>query len=351
MNLRTLLFLCITSFVAKAQNSSSFINLFSADMKTGVGCYRIPALMTAKNGDILAAKDERMGSCDDLRSHENINIVLRRSTDNGETWSVIETLVDYPMGQSASDPSMILDEATGEIFLFFNYMNLKTEKGIYYFKMIKSKDNGKTWSAPIDLTSQISKPAWKKDFKFITSGRGIQLVNGTLMHTIVNMEKGLFLYKSEDHGETWSVIETAINPADESKVLELADGTLMINSRVNKTGFRYVHTSTDNGSTWNSKKETQLEDPGCNASFIRYTGNKNILLFSNANSKKERENLTIKASFDEGKTWSKTKTIYQGKAAYSSMTVLKNGDIGLFFEKDDYSENAFIRIKTDWLNN
>jgi sialidase-1 len=355
MNFKIILFLFLTSFTSYSQKKNNldgdleFVNLFSADMKAEVGCYRIPALMTAQNGDVLAVIDERMNLCDDLRTHKNINIVMRKSSDNGKTWTPIETLIDYPLGQSASDPSMLLDEVTGEIFLFFNYMNLVTEKGIYYFKMIKSKDNGNTWSEPLDITSQVSKPDWKNDFKFITSGRGIQRANGTLMHTIVNLEKGLFLFKSEDHGKTWSLLETPIKPGDESKVLELKDGSLMINSRVNKLGYRYVHTSIDNGKTWHSKKENQLQDPACNASFIRFNLDNNVLLFSNANSKNKRENLTIKASFDEGKTWSNSKIIFPGKAAYSSMTVLKNGDIGVFFEKDDYTENAFVRINKDWL--
>lgn len=355
------LLLFLTSFFwnqkvnAQSENEAiQLVNLFSSDLKKGVSCYRIPAITTALNGDVIVAIDERVPSCGDLKWSNNINIVMRRSSDNGTSWSEIETIVDYPLGESASDPSMILDEITGELFLFFNYMNLDLEKDVYYLKMVSSKDNGKTWSTPIDLTSQITKPEWKKDFKFITSGRGIQTKSGELIHTIVNLEKGLFLFKSQDHGKTWKLLETAILPADESKVMELSDGILMINSRVNNSGIRYVHTSNDGGITWISKPENQLIDSGCNASFIRYSsknkkGSKNILLFSNTNSKDSRENLTVKISYDEGKTWSKGKTIYAGSSAYSSMTILKNGDIGLFFEKDDYKENVFLRLSLAWL--
>ncbi len=332
----------------------NFQNLFSAEDETVISCYRIPSLMTAANGDLLAAIDERVPSCGDLKWSKDINIVLRRSTDNGQTWSEIERLVDYPFGESASDPSMILDKRTGEIFLFFNYMNLDTEKDIYYLKYIKSKDNGRSWSSPIDITSEITKPEWKQDFKFITSGRGIQTKSGKLLHTLVNLRNGLHVFGSDDHGNSWYLIDTPVLPANESKIIELADGSWMINSRVNQKGIRYLHTSNDNGKTWVSTPDSLLIDPGCNASIIRYTSvkagdDKNRLLFSNAKTSNVRENMTLRISYDEGKTWSEGKTIYSGKSAYSSLTVLKNGDIGLFFEKDGYKENVFVRISLEWL--
>ncbi|WP_051554690.1 sialidase family protein [Maribacter antarcticus] len=280
---------------------------------------------------------------------------MRRSADNGASWSTIETVVDYSDGKSASNPSMIVDTTTGTIFIFFNYMDLDKEKEVCYFKVVKSLDNGKTWSTPTDITSQVSKPEWHQDFKFITAGRGIQNANGTLLHTIVNLDKGLHVFGSYDHGDSWYFIDTPIVLADESKVVELADGTWMINSRVNELGARYVHTSADKGRTWESSPETLLVDAGCNASIIRYTSvqngdDKNRLLFSNANSKNNRSNLTVRISYDEGEAWSGGKTIYSQGAAYSSMTILSNGAIGLFFEKDDYQENVFVELILDWLS-
>lgn len=189
-------------------------NLFSAPMREGVSCFRIPAIITAPNGDLIAAIDERVPSCGDLKWSNDINIVMRRSEDNGESWSEIETVVDYPLGQSASDPSMLLDEVTNTIFLFFNFMDLDNEKDIYYLKVVSSRDNGKSWSSPQDITSQISKLEWHKDFKFITSGRGIQTRSGKLLHTLVNLEKGLHLFGSDDHGESWFLIDTPIKPAN-----------------------------------------------------------------------------------------------------------------------------------------
>tara|TARA_B110000114_G_scaffold153834_1_gene166331 strand:+ start:110 stop:403 length:294 start_codon:yes stop_codon:yes gene_type:complete len=97
---------------------------------------------------------------------------------------------------------MILDETTEKIFLFFNYMDLNTNPEVYYLRYISRNDHGRTWSKPIDITNQISKPEWNHDFKFITSGRGIQTQSGILLHTLVNLNNGLHIFGSKDHGET-----------------------------------------------------------------------------------------------------------------------------------------------------
>lgn len=329
-------------------------DLFNTSMKDDVACYRIPALVTAPNGDLVAAIDERVPSCSDLGKSKNINIVIRRSSDNGDTWSAIETVVDYEDGKGASDPSMIVDKETGDLFLFYNYMDHNTEPGVYYLHVMRSSDNGKSWGDAEDITSQITKPEWKKDFKFITSGRGIQARSGMLLHTMVNIQSGLHLFGSKDHGKTWFFIDTPITPGDESKVVELADGRWMINSRVRGSGLRYVHLSSDEGKSWETAPDPALIDPACNASIIRYTSiedgyDKNRLLFSNAKTKDKRRNMTVRISYDEGKTWSDDKTIYTGGSAYSTLTVLENGEIGLLFEKDSHRENVFVRFTLEWL--
>lgn len=358
----TLTLLTILSLSINAQNQEHKIaegvimniDLFNKSMRDSVSCFRIPSIVTAPNGDLIAAIDERVPSCGDLKWSKNINIVIRRSSDNGLTWSGIEMVADFPWGQSASDPSMIVDHITGEIFLFYNFMNLDTEKDIYYLHVVKSKDNGLTWSKPKDITSQIAKPEWRKDFKFITSGRGIQTSTGKLLHCMVNLNSGMHIFGSNNHGKSWYFIDMPISPANESKIVELADGSWMVNARTNGKRMRYVHVSSDEGKTWETRPEPKLIDPGCNGSIIRYTSikdgyKKNRLLFSNAKMEKGRKNMTVRVSYDEGITWTEGKTIYSGGSAYSDMTILENGDIGLFFEKDEYKENPFVSFSLKWL--
>ena len=135
----------VTAGVIAAQD------LFNTAMRDGVACYRIPALITAPNGDLVAVMDERVASCADLNGNKDINLVGRRSGDNGMTWSAMETLVDHPFGKSASDPSLIADPETGELILFYNFMDLENEPDIYYLHVIKSRDNGASWSEPEDI--------------------------------------------------------------------------------------------------------------------------------------------------------------------------------------------------------
>ena len=338
-------FLIFTSFTLYSQNLE-FLDLFDNSMNSKVFCYRIPSLVTTTNGTLIAAIDERNNSCGDLKWNRDINIVIRKSFDDGKTWTKIEKIVDYPLGRSASDPSMIVDKKTNEIFLFFNYMDLDNAKDIYRFMVIKSSDNGENWSEPVEITNNIIKRGWEKDFMFITSGRGIQTKDGTLLHCLVNLNKGTHVFGSKDHGKSWFLIDTPFSPGDESKIVELSNGNWLVNSRVNSNDSRYSHISKDNGQTWATYKNKDLQDPGCNASLVKYD---ELLLFTNAFDSKYRKNLSLSISEDQGRTWAKNQTIYTGESAYSSMTKLKNGDIGVFFEKDNYTKNVFVRIPKSWL--
>ena len=337
--------LIFTSFTFYSQNLE-FVDLFDNSMNSEVFCYRIPSLVTTINGTLIAAIDERNNSCGDLKWNRDINIVIRKSFDDGKTWTKIEKIVDYPLGRSASDPSMIVDKKTNEIFLFFNYMDLDNAKDIYRFMVIKSSDQGENWSEPVEITNNIIKKGWEKDFMFITSGRGIQTKDGTLLHCLVNLNKGTHVFGSKDHGKSWFLIDTPLIPGDESKIVELSNGNWLVNSRVNSNDSRYSHISKDNGQTWATYKNKDLQDPGCNASLVKYD---ELLLFTNAFDSKYRKNLSLSISEDQGRTWAKNHTIYRGESAYSSMTKLKNGDIGVFFEKDNYTKNVFVRIPKSWL--
>ena len=354
--MKRILFVFLFPLLIFSQKSDlKFYEVFSKSQNSKVSCYRIPSIITTDKGTIIAAADERVFSCNDLKSNRDINIVIRTSNDEGKSWSSISRLIDYPFGESASDPSMIFDKKTKKIYLFYNYMNLEKDKDVYYLKYVTSLDNGITWSQPIDITDQISKPEWKNDFKFITSGRGFQTRDGTLLHCLVNLQNGTHVFGSNDHGKTWYIADAPISLGDESKIVELNDGSWLVNSRVNNKGIRYSHISKNQGKSWTTRPEINLIDPGCNASLVKYDYgnyiNSDLLLLSNINNQSIREEIVIRHSLNGGETWSEPRIIYAGSAAYSSMTVLNNGEIGLLFERDNYSKNVFTKFSLHWLMN
>jgi sialidase-1 len=260
----------------------------------------------------------------------------------------MELICDYGDGRPASDPSLILDRATGALFCFYNYMDQDNAPKEFRLYVQRSKDHGKTWGKARDITDEVAKPEWKMDFKFITSGRGIQTRNGDLLHTMVNLNNGLHLFKSEDHGKRWKLLDVPLKPGNESKVIELADGRLMVNCRAQGKGHRWVHVSEDHGQSWVGRAERALVDPACNASILRYTSvkdgyDKNRLLFCNANSLQGRKNLAVRISYDEGASWSEGRVIDPGPSAYSSLTICADGTIGVLYEPG-YGEVRFARF-------
>jgi len=130
----------------------------------GIAVYRIPAICTAPNGDLVAVCDARSRNGGDLNIYQPINISCRRSSDNGATWSdPVNTWTwrwDEEEQWSGSDPSLIVDETTGTIFLFYNVWEWKHQKDIYQFFVQESKDNGATWSKPRDISKDIAFEGW-----------------------------------------------------------------------------------------------------------------------------------------------------------------------------------------------
>jgi sialidase-1 len=238
-----------------------------------------------------------------------------------------------------------LDHVTGDIFCFYNFMKSDRSSKEFRFYVQKSSDHGRSWGKPTDFTDQVAGSELKDAFKFVTSGRGIQLDDGTLMHNYVRVGNGATVFLSRDHGESWQAIGD-IRPADESKLVQLSDGSLLVNSR-RLPGQRYQHRSSDRGKTWTTT-EMRLPDPRCNASIIairKQDGfDKNQLLFCNAASSAGRKNLAIRSSDDDGLTWSDAMVIDPGPSAYSEMTILKDGSIGVLYEPG-YKEVRFIKLK------
>lgn len=337
---------------------NAYRKVIFAPGQAGSKYYRIPAIVTAMNGDLVAVIDARRNSAADLQHIRDIDIAIRRSSDNGNTWTETEFVTEFPDGKVGSDAALIVDKTTGEIFCFYNYLDHDLEINKtrpsktavnYRYYVQSSKDHGKTWSKPKDIRDDIIPKGVKdRDFVFVTSGRGTQIGSGALIHTLCHVGKGGYLFGSNDHGKTWQALKTkSFAPANENKFLELSDGTWMINARNHKVRYRYIHLSKDKGKTWKSHIDKNLPDPGCNAEPILYTTKKdgyakNRLLFVNSHSQKGRKNLVLSLSYDDGKTWTHKKCLEKGAAGYSTITICKNGDIGIFYEKG--REMTFLRV-------
>ena len=313
--------------------------------------YRIPALCTAPNGDVVIACDARREGGGDLNHAKPIDIAVRRSADCGKTWTdpVFSWKWEWDDEEhwAASDPSLVVDMEAKKIFLFYNVWESKKRHGIFQFYVQESSDNGKTWSKPRDISRDIAFPEWpfgKKDreggFIFISSGSGIQAKDGTLLHTLVHVGDGNALFGSTDHGKTWKAVGKPVKNGDECKVVELSDGSWMVNSRW-KGGGRQIHVTKDRGATWESRYDASLEDPQCNAQIMRVG---DALLFSNCKSPSRRALLHVRTSRDDGKTWNGGLCIESGGAAYSDMCVLRNGDIGLAWEGAGYARINFMAV-------
>ncbi len=317
----------------------------------GVKSYRIPALVTAPNGDLVAACDARAWHGGDLDRNQPINITIRRSTDGGKTWTAPENSYTWTWEKdgerwAGSDPSFVVDHAAGKIFLFYNVWHVSANDHVYRFYVQESKDDGKTWSKPRDISKDIAFPAWpfgkprnQGGFIFISSGSGIVTKDGWILHTIVHVGDGNALFGSKDHGKTWQAIGKPVKCGDECKVVELTDGDWMINSRW-RGGGRQIHVSKDRGETWTSWYDGNLKDPQCNAQIMRVG---KALLFSNCNSG-GRNNLFLRASIDDGKTWTEGVSIQPGGAAYSDITMVDKQTVGVLYEGAGYKAIVFTTV-------
>jgi len=341
--------------------------------------YRIPGLVTTKKGTLIAVYDNRYNNSKDLQ--EDIDIGMSRSTDGGQTWQPMKVIMD--MGEyggrsqrlnGIGDPCVLYDHKTNTIWVAALWMSGSApDKMLWWaskpgtnpeetgqFILVKSTDDGLTWSQPINITSQIKDPAWQLLLQ--GPGRGITTTDGTLVFPAQfktdlgtkALDGGQFtchstIVYSKDQGETWKIGTGAKSNTTEAQVVELADGSLMLNLRDDRnrtdkgeTNGRAVATTTDLGKTWtqHASSNSALQEPNCMASIISADLEINgkiqqVLFFSNPDSKTERSHMTIKASLDGGLNWPKeyqTELNSEAGYGYSCMSMVDNKTIGILYE-------------------
>ncbi|MFC8177092.1 exo-alpha-sialidase [Streptomyces sp. NPDC057325] len=339
-----------------------------ANSGQGAHTYRIPALDALPDGTLLAAYDRRNDNAADLPG--NLDIMVRRSTDNGRTWTIPQAIADYDGGVGAGDPSMIVDRVTGRVFVFYAY----GPKGIGFFNSgtgnandavdslhadySYSDDSGVTWKTR-RITKDIKNASWAG--MFASSGTGIQLSTGRLLQQYAFRKTDGSTWAvsaySDDHGTTWKTGSPVGPLMDENKTVELADGRIMLNSRTSSAKTRLVAYSNDGGITYGAPTpDDELIDPTNNAAILRYDASavstrpeSHWLLFSNTASTTTRHNLTVRMSCNDGRSWPISKVIEAGGTAYSTMTRLKDGSFGLLYESGPYQRITFARFNAAWL--
>jgi sialidase-1 len=373
---RTAIHAFLITFVAVSHAvAQSAVTVFAAGDK-GYYHYRIPSLLTTPKGALLAFAEARRRPGD----AGDIDLVLKRSLDNGKTWS--DQMIVWDDGDNTcGNPTPVVDEETGTIWLLLTHNSgddgeadviRKTSKGTRTVWVCNSKDDGLTWSKPVNITETTKDPTW--GWYATGPGVGIQIKNGPHKGRLVipsdhsyddpkgslrdgPFEYGSHIIYSDDHGKTWQLGGTIRPKVNECQVVEIGDGngTLLMNMRSYfGTNRRTQATSYDGGITWTDPRDVdELVEPVCQASILRYQWsdekNRSIILFLNpaAASNKYRHNMMLRASYDEGKTWPYLRSIYPGPSAYSCLALLKDGSVGCLYEagnKGPYERIVFESI-------
>lgn len=335
----------------------------------GVNTYRIPGLTTTKAGTLIAVYDARHRGGGDLPG--DIDIGMSRSVDGGRSWEPMRIIID--MGNDPKwrfdgigDPAVLVDKNSGTIWVAALWSHgdrawHRSGQGTRPMQsgqliLVRSDDDGLTWSKPINITEQVKQPSW--NLVFNGPGKGICMEDGTLVFAAQFQDErrvphSTIIY-SQDHGKTWKIGTGGHPHTTESQVVEVRPGVLMLNCRYDNASTRVVLTTSDLGATWQehaSSKKLLIEPGACMASLIDVDqelgeSRGGWLLFSNPDSQRGREKITIKASQDGGKSWPQDNRLLLDEglgAGYSCMTMIDRDTVGILYEGST-SKLVFQRI-------
>jgi sialidase-1 len=332
----------------------------------GVHTYRIPAMATTPMGTLLCVYDMRRRMGRDLQ--EDIDIGLSRSTDGGQTWAPVRVIMDMgeygglpPDQNGCSDPGILVDQQTGEIFCFALWMNGKPGKHQWVddgsepgfdigetaqFLRVRSQDDGVTWTKPENLTRELKQESWW--LLAPSPQQGINLPDGTLVMPVQGrdgrapLSTFATIMTSRDHGATWSVGQPGYSGGNECQAVSLGDGSIMLNIRNDHERYRAVVVTKDLGQTWHPHPTSRntLIEPNCNGSLLRVDcelagEKKHVLLFANPHTQMGRTHQTLQVSFDDGLTWpaSHYRLLDDGRGAgYPSLTRIDERHVGVVYE-------------------
>jgi sialidase-1 len=333
----------------------------------GFPAVRIPSIVVTKSGALLAFCEGRKNLGDQAEN----KIILRRSTDGGKTWLPMQVVADDGK-RPLNNPCAVVDQKSGRVLLMFQSYPEKLKEAAGQIKtgyegedivksyLIRSDDDGQTWSKIEDVTRQVKRPE-KVTTVASGPGIGIQLQNGPHAGRIlIPFNEGpygkwnAYAVYSDDGGASWKFgdnVPGGTGIVNECQVVELSDGRVQLNSRqMGGKTVRQISFSKDGGQTWSPVANApELAVASCMSSILRLCdAARPRLLFSGPRSNK-RENGTIYLSYDNGQTWPIKKTLQPAFFAYSNLVALPDGALGCLYEADGYKRIVFARFALEWL--
>ncbi len=332
--------------------------------EAGYFIYCVPAIVTAPDGSLIAfAEARKHPGADPGGKNQEIDLVYKRTTDQGATWSPMVVLEHAGTFWSAANPATLVDRDNGRVWVFYvrcrpgatsDAARPGTDDAANLARW--SGDNGRSWSEPIDLTSaarDLKDPAWR--ISVPGPGGAIQTRAGRLLVAMWKFPFADFAMYSDDHGQTWQRggYVPGKQGGDECQVAELDDGRILIDCRQETGATRWLAESSDGGVTWGRVRPGVTVSPVACA-LERYApagGGRSRLLWTGPKGP-ERRRLRMLTSEDDGKTFAHERLISEDYAAYSDLTILKDQSVGVLWErgvKHGYQFMTFTRLDRAWL--